>query len=212
MALAERALPKTFPGRDALPDAHQRLLADRDLQFAMPTPRPPPKPPAWAAWIADVLEQLAPVLHYLFWAGLAVLALGVVYLVGRELIHIRLPRKTAKAKPDRAWRPTEQAARALLEDADRLAAEGRFAQASHLLLLRSIEDIEGRRPRAVQPALTARDIAALDALPQAARPSFALIAEVVERSLFGGRGVDADAWRRCRDAYETFALPQGWAA
>ena len=69
----------------------------------------------------------------------------------------------------------------------------------------------GYRPRAVRPALTARDIARLDSLPAAARAPFSLIAEVVERSFFGGREVDAGAFAECRRAYESFALPEAWA-
>jgi hypothetical protein len=30
---------------------------------------------------------------------------------------------------------------------------------------------------------------------------------VVEKSLFGGRGVDADEFAACRGAYQAFALP-----
>ncbi len=71
--------------------------------------------------------------------------------------------------------------------------------------------MEGRRPRAVRPALTARDIARLESLPAAARGPFQMIAEVVERSFFGGRPVDADAFARCRQAYQAFALPEAWA-
>jgi hypothetical protein len=99
----------------------------------------------------------------------------------------------------------------MLEDADRLAAQGLFAEAAHLLLHRSIDDLEGRRPTAVRPALTARDIARLESLPSAARGSFQLIAEVVERNFFGGRPVDAAAFADCRRAYESFALPEAWA-
>src|SRR5690606_26136672 len=95
---------------------------------------------------------------------------------------------------------------ALLSDADALAAQGRFAEAVHLLLLRSINDIDGRLPNAVRPALTARDIAGLDRLPTAARPTFRQIARVVEASLFGGGAVDQGAYGECRDAYEAFAL------
>jgi hypothetical protein len=109
------------------------------------------------------------------------------------------------------WRPTEAAARALLEDADKLAAAGRYAEAARLLLHRSIEDIEGRRPKLVRPAFTAREIAELDDLPAAARATFSFIAGIVERSLFGGRDVDAAGFAECRQAYESFAFPGAWA-
>jgi hypothetical protein len=80
------------------------------------------------------------------------------------------------------------------------------------LLFRSIEDLDGRRPNTVKPALTSRDIARLEALPASARPAFARIAEVVEHSFFGGRPVTEAHWGECRRSYEAFAFPESWTA
>ena len=93
-----------------------------------------------------------------------------------------------------------------------MAAQGRFAEAVHHLLFRSIEDIAKRRPRLVRPALTSRELAAADAIPGPARELCAGIARLVERSLFGGRAVDADDWASARRAYADFALPGTWRA
>lgn len=79
-----------------------------------------------------------------------------------------------------------------------------------LILHRSIEEIDDRRPRLVRPAFTAREIGRLDDIPQSARATFAAIAAVVEHSLFGGRPVDAAAFAACRRAYAAFALPGAW--
>jgi hypothetical protein len=206
-------------GRDAFQEAHRELLSDRALQFDLPVeaPRAPPKPPAWLEALVDFLGAIAPLLGWIFWIGAIALAALIIFFVIRETLGGRFERFRFKRRAPRSeagqpteWRPTETAARVLLADADRLAAEGRFAEAVHLLLLRSIEDLHGRRPRAVRPALTARDIAALEALPASARPAFRSIAEVVERSLFGGAAVDAAAFARCRASYEDFAFPGGW--
>jgi hypothetical protein len=102
-------------------------------------------------------------------------------------------------------------ARALLEEADALAAVGRYAEAVRLILHRSIEDIEGRRPRLVKPAYTAREIGRLTDIPQNARDVFVGIAGVVEKSFFGGQALDADGFAACRKAYERFAFPGAWA-
>jgi hypothetical protein len=37
------------------------------------------------------------------------------------------------------------------------------------------------------------------------------IAGVVEKSFFGGQGLDADGFAACRKAYEAFAFPGAWA-
>lgn len=109
------------------------------------------------------------------------------------------------------WVPDAAPARALLAEADALAAQDRFAEAVHLLLIRSVEEIQRRRPQLVRPALTSRDLAAIRGLPGTPRMLFAGIARVVERSLFGGRPVGADDWQQCRAAYADFALPRAWA-
>ena len=107
-----------------------------------------------------------------------------------------------------AWMPDAAPARAWLREADALAAQGRFAEAIHHLLLRSIEDIARRRTRLVRPALTSR--AGSPAIPPAARSIFGDIAAVVERSLFGGRAVAADDWAQARERYAGFALAEAW--
>jgi hypothetical protein len=104
------------------------------------------------------------------------------------------------------------AARARLADADALAAEGRYAEAVHLLLYRSVDDIAAKRPGLVKPALTSRDLAGSRDLPQVPRGAFARIARAVEVSLFGGQPVDADVWGECRAAYAELTVPRAWAA
>ena len=198
---------------DPLARAHAHALADPSLQFAFVAFKPP-EPPGWLKWLGDFLTWIAPAMQWVFWLGLAVAVLTVMVFVGREMGALSWTRRKP-AKPvaltSPEWRPEPAKARALLEDADRLAAQGLYAEAARLLLHRSIDEVEGRRPRAVRPALTTRDIARLDSLPAAARAPFQLIAEVVERSFFGGRDVDRDAFAECRRAYESFALPGAWA-
>jgi hypothetical protein len=201
-----------------LPDiaaAHARFLHDTTLQFDR-TGFVPPKVPGWLHWIGDILQFIAPVLKYVFWGGLTLIVVLILYLVGRELLKLRGPRARATAltgsEPPPEWRPDAAAARDLLAQADALAAEGLYAEAAHLLLLRSVEDIQTRQPKALRVSLTTREIAALKAIPESARPAFARIGRVVERSLFGAVAVDAAAFADCRQAYEAFALPDGWRA
>ena len=97
-----------------------------------------------------------------------------------------------------------------MRDADALAALGQFEQAAHLLLLVSIQEIGDRCPGLVLPALTSREIATLTALSPQARKVFSRIALVVERSLFGGRALDARAYQECREVFEQFTVPETW--
>jgi hypothetical protein len=191
--------------------AHRELLQDRSLQFEFTQFRPTPPPP-WLKGVAEFLEAMGPVLHVLFWVIVAALVLGLLFVIARSLVKARygqLPGAGPNLGPDAEWRPTAEQARVLLADADALAAQGRFAEAAHLLLLRGVQDIRDQRPGLVRPALTSRDIAGLEALPAQAREAFGAIARIVERSFFGGRDLEADDWSRCRGAYERFALGGG---
>lgn len=199
------------PTDEALVQAHARLLANDSLQFDRAGFQPP-APPAWPTWIEDLLAAIAPLMKWAFWIGLALLAGLILLAIGREILQLRkpAPRPEAPRPPAGAWRPEARAARDLLAEADRLAADGRYAEAVHLLLLRSVADIERRQPRALRASLTTREIAALEALPDAGRPAFVLIGRVVEDSLFGGAPVNATRFADCRRAYEAFALPEAW--
>ncbi|MBV9994725.1 MAG: hypothetical protein JO127_05890 [Caulobacteraceae bacterium] len=210
------------PSREALQAAQTRLMQDHGLQFrfaAAPSPSPPSRLPHW---LLDLLRSLGKLgaglgkgLEWVFIAGLAVALALVLLFIAREIIRTRWPqllkRKRAARRAALDWRPDAAAARALLEEADRLAAEGAYGEAAHLLLYRSIEDIERHRPRLVRPALTSREIAGLEGLPAAARATFSKIAEIVERSFFGGRDLDAAGFAECRQAYEAFAIAGAWA-
>jgi hypothetical protein len=195
-----------------LAEAHRRLLADHAIQFDLPA-YIQPEPPAWAVSFARFLRWLSPAFPYLFWGAVAIGGGIILLLITRELVGARwqFPWLRKKAEADEEeWRPEESVARALLEDAERLAREGRYAEATHLLLQRSVEDITRRHPALVRPSVTARDLAAAPTLPERARNAFAAIARVVETSLFGGRPVDATGWESCRNAYADFALAASW--
>lgn len=196
---------------DDIAAAHRALLADRSIQFDLPG-IVQPKPPAWLEPLAAFVKWLSPAFPYIFWGAVALVALGILWFVVRNFTALEWPwRRRASESAEDSWQPEEGVARALLSEAEALAAEGRFAEAARLLLRRSVEDIARRLPQFLKPSLTARDIAGADALPGAAPPAFAAIARVVEVSAFGSRAVSADAWAECRAAYARFALPDSWA-
>lgn len=191
--------------------AHEALRARSDIQFEMSTAKPPEIPP-WMRWLARQLDGVAP---YMGWILLACVVIGaaiILYLVVSSLIRAR-PSGDAEATATQdvaAWRPSEKAARALLADAEALAAQGRYEEAVHLLLQRSLEDIQRHRPRLLRPALTSREIAGSEWMPGIVRRAFAAMATPVERSLFGGRSLARTDWEEARAAYGEFALPGAW--
>ena len=216
--------------------AHRALRANSDIQFDLHRRAPPIKPPAWlrafGEWLRSVFRPIgrfldwlgsflpdAPYARILLWSVLiaGLIALGwMLWTRAREgawrMPRLRGPRLPQVAEAEEEWLPDAAPVRAWLEEADVLAGEGRFAEAAHHLLLRSVEDIGRRRPGLVRPALTSRDLAHASVVPQRARQLFSGIAAVVERSLFGGRAVDARDWAECREAYADFAKTAAWKA
>jgi hypothetical protein len=192
-------------GGEAFAAAHREMLGDSAIQFDFPAPEPPPAPPT------DFLS-LGPLLNVVFWLAVAGIVAFLLYLIVPRLMEAKWPRrrKDEGEGADETWRPAAAEARELLSEADALAAAGRFSEAAHLLLFRSIEDIDEKRPELVRPALTSRDIAALDAIPRGPRAAFSRIAMLVERSLFAQRPLAAGDWSDCRAAYQEFAFAEGW--
>ena len=199
---------------------YTQTMAGDTIQTAFPPPPPPPDTPAWLEAIlraiADFFAWIAPVAQPLLWIGIALLVLLLAYLLipaFAQWIDDLAPwsKKLAEGPDDFVGLAEAGAARALLAEADALAAEGRYAEAAHLLLYRSVEDIEGRRPGLVKPAMTSRELASAHDLPAVAREAFSRIARAVEISLFGGRAIDQGAWERCRSAYAEMTVPNNWA-
>lgn len=204
---------RASPPDEKLVQAHARLLEDQSLQFDR-AGFTPPDVPSWLRWVSEVLGAMGPMMQWAFWIGLICLVALILFALGRELVRLRLPPAKPRPTPPlaaTAWRPDPQAAKDLLAEADALAARGLYAEGAHLLLLRSVQDIEKRQPQALRASFTTREIMALTALPDAARPAFSRIGRTVERSLFGGATVDSSAFAECRRAYEAFALPDTWA-
>ena len=200
-------------------DAWKALRGDEDLQFApVEIPEIKPPEPSWFermlaevfGFLAEIFAPVGQVLGaswwWLQWVLLAALVAFVIVLLWRMFGPGAARRRTAAAEIEEEWHPETAASLALLEDADRLAAEGRYDEATRLLLQRSVGQIAAVRPDWVEPSSTARELAALPALPDSARTAFRIIAERVERSLFALRALDRADWEAARAAYADFAL------
>lgn len=234
-ATGDRVQATTGQGSgDRLAAAHRALVADPDVQFRLQAADPPPQPPAWLrdllAWLGDALAPVGrflrwlfswlpdlPYAQILFWSVLAIAAAAALWMVVTRVREgaWRLPRRQVRgAQPGEVedWTPAAAHSRAWLQEADALAAAGRYAEAVHHLLRRSVEDIARRRPQLDRPALTSRELAEADAIPPAPRTLFAGIARLVEGSLFGGRPVSQGDWTTARASYADMVLPRAWRA
>jgi hypothetical protein len=202
--------------RDAASD-WEAVRGAADIQYApLPPfkPDPPGQVPEWLQALGRMLEAIFaplgrllgmswPVFSNILIALAVLLALFILWRLAGPAIEAWRGRSREEA-PE-AWVPAEAEALALLEDADRLAGEGRFDEATHLLLRRSVGQIRQARPDWLHPASTAREISVLPSLPDSGREAFATIAARVERSRFALRELGADDWAAAREAYARFA-------
>ena len=206
-------------GAEGARAAWETMRADGDIQFAPLPPPPPREPPEWqknlSEWLDRIFGPLGDALASFFgsawpvveWVLIALLIAGVGVLLWKLFRADRIWGSTTQLDAEEeSWAPERSEALALLDEADRLASEGRYDEATHLLLQRSVGQIAQARPGWVEPSSTARELAALNGLPEKARAAFGIIASRVERSLFALRSLGRDDWQAARDAYADFAL------
>ena len=217
LATHATTLPVTRPVGDSdFSRDWDAVRADGDIQFA-PVEIPPEAPPEPGNnWLGDLFEWIAWALSPLAefvggnwavvkWVLLALVAALILYAIWR-MVGPLIFKPRVDMQDEAGFAPARSQALQLLEEADRLAAEGRFDEATHLLLMRSVGQIAEARPDLIDPSSTAREISALPALPDKAARAFATIAERVERSLFALRSLSAEDWQAARTAYADFAL------
>ena len=186
-----------------------------DLRTDLPE-KPPPRSDFWARvgkWFADLFGALAPLFRVIFWVGLAALVAVLLYALftaARAAVMDRRAREDVEA-PVPEYRPSAEVVRVLLDEADRLAAEGRYAEAVHVLLYRSIQDISRARPDAVRLSLTSREIARAPSLGERTRVAFGQIARAVERTHFAGRPASRADYDAARAVYAELVSPPATA-
>ena len=196
-------------------ESWRELRANEDIQFApVEVPEPPEREPSWFdEFMRDVADVLEPVFRdfpniwpFFKWGLIIIGVLLAVYVIYRLVEpYLVTPRRDRGRVEEPEWQPDAAQSLALLEDADRLAAQGKFDEATHLLLQRSVTHLSDAKPDWVEPSSTARELTAIEALPDKARETFAIIAERVERSLFAMRSLGKEDWEAARAAYADFA-------
>ena len=91
------------------------------------------------------------------------------------------------------------------DDADELASQGRFADAIHTLLLRTLHELASQNLVRVTPAMTSREILARVNLGADAREALSGLIVAVEQTWFGDDVPQLDDYQRCRAQFDRFA-------
>ena len=148
------------------------------------------------------------VAQVLLWASVAVIAVVVIMAVRDNVRSFgrsrQLERRDEDAPEINAGDDTQAALRMGLsqDEADDLARRGLFAEAMHMLLLRSVSEMRRRLDISIAASLTSREILHRVSLPPAGRTGFADIIGRVEVSYFGPYQPGADEYLACRRSFE----------
>jgi hypothetical protein len=128
------------------------------------------------------------------------LVLLVVWLAGAVLRRGSL----VTDAPEEGGAPADEAPRRepTFDEAGKLAAEGRYAEAVHALLLTAIRHFAERSRVATEPSRTSRELVRLLPLGPETRKAFAELVRMVELSLFGGAAVGREDYERSLSRFQ----------
>lgn len=152
---------------------------------------------AWPV-LVPALGALAPLATLVLYALLAAAVLLILFWIALEAVNRRRGRAPA---PGMKAAPGEEGEAALardavLDDASRLAAEGRYGEAIHVLLLVAIRQLAERSRTTLPPSRTSRELVRLLPLGAESRETFAELVRSVELSLFGGVAAGREDYER----------------
>ena len=144
---------------------------------------------------------------FVMWALVIVIGLLIAMWLASELSRYG---GDAELEPEAEARDRMQAASAAiidrpLGDAEELARRGAFAEAIHMLLLRTLQELARSAAVRVGPATTSREVLARVPLLADARTALARLITAVEITHFGAEPADQGDYARCREQFQVFA-------
>jgi hypothetical protein len=170
--------------------------AIRKLDLQTELPREPERPRITVKLPNEVL-----------WVVIAI-ALGVLLYAFRDMVPVlRLWGRGGAWSGDEALagEVEARAPAAVLGAADDLAAEGRFVEAMHVLLLQGLADIRARLDEQFADSLTSREILRSTKLSDAGRSSLRDIVNRVEWTYFGEHPAELADYVACRASFDALA-------
>jgi len=191
--------------------SRDRVLDNHGYQTEKPKPEAAPDVEQWT-----VPPWLVKTILWTLGAVVGAIILFFLFNLGRELLESRLgikrSPKAAPAEPAKvqAVPPARrEAEHRTLAEADALAAEGRFSEAIHLLLLVAMERLRRELGPRVAPAMTGREVLRLSAIPGEAAAPLTRMVSLSEINHFGGRSAREPDYRNCRDDFLRFNGMEG---
>ena len=213
LILAALVLPAAVSAAPDPAETAQAVAASLDLQTQLPVAKPeapelrdapdlPGKPWKLTGDIAQVI----------LYAALAVGIALVLYTLRDRLPSFGTPRLAAR-RPDAVAQAAalERMVEAQIE-ADELAGQGRYAEAMHALLLRSLTEMRRRLQVSFADSLTSREILRVMDLPELGKLALADLIRRVELVYFGLHVAGREDYTACRASYEGLTAAMAGAA
>lgn len=172
------------------------ILSDPRFQTTLPQETMPSVPP-WLAWLIQIIS---PFLPFLLYAGVGIALVWLLYFLAKYWGLIPRITQGGPSQPQ-VHRPVGDWT---WEAPEHLAAQGRFGDAAHGLLLRVIDLLAHQQNKIPPQAATSRKLVHFFELRDARREAFQSLVGAVEGFLFGGRPVDRVLYDRCRESTRLF--------
>lgn len=206
------------PTDEEIREAVGSVLSNGRFQNELPDDVRPIETDSSPRWQFDLPDGLSGLASLLMWVLIAVGAVLVVIFLVNELASLsQRSRSGAQWAEDAVAKAERHAAapgtRTSLEEADRLAREGRFTEALHMLLLDCIAQLRRLRfDSLIAPSMTSRELVRRLSLPEPSAKALSSIVSAVELSYFGGRQPGEGDYARCRESYLRIAGESAGAA
>jgi hypothetical protein len=171
----------------------EQVIRRLDLQTDFPTTEPPPRIPLFTV-PSEVLWTII------------IIALAILLYTFRDLIPILRTRRRDWSADDLEFSGARPGTPAVaLGAADQLAAEGRFVEAMHVLLLQSLAAIRERLDEQFSDSFTSREILRSTRLPEAGRIPLRDMINRVELTYFGRQPAALPDYVACRTSFNALA-------
>jgi hypothetical protein len=191
--LAAQTLPQIEKAKAA-------VMANGDLQLQLPSGAEPPG--GWNFSLSDI-----PIPPLLLWAILIAGALALLFYLLRDALPLwrRSRDGTWQAPGIEGAGLQARSAGEAMQAADALARQGRYVEAMHVLLLKSLADMRQSLGLHIAESLTSREILRKVTLPEAGEAALRDIVGRVEWTYFGEHEADASDYEACRGRFDEFA-------
>jgi hypothetical protein len=151
------------------------------------------------------LSALSEISGWILGALIIVVVVALVVWIVSAVRRSPSKRVDGESAHDQAVFVASSVEQEVLENAEKLAAEGRFSEAVHALLLRALQILKMNSHEQIPDFMTGRELLRTVQLSEARRSALGHLLLGSELAYFGGRPTERDDYERCVQHYQAFA-------